>query len=59
VLLEIGRWIAANGIDGPGEHRAARDLLLRRPPRFITGSSGLAQDGAKRTDVASGARRLE
>ena len=55
VLLEIGRWIAANGIDGPGEHRAARDLLLRRPPRFITGSSGLAQDGAKRTDVASGA----
>jgi predicted RecB family nuclease len=55
VLLEIGRWIAANGIDGPGEHRAARDLLLRRPPRFITGSSGLAQDAAKRTDVVSGA----
>ncbi len=46
VLLEIGRWIAANGIDAPGEHRAARDLLLRRPPRFIAGSSGLVQDAA-------------
>jgi len=42
VLLEIGRWIVANGIDGPGEHRAARDLLLRRAPRFITGARGLA-----------------
>ena len=42
VLLEIGRWIAANGVDAPGEHRAARDLLLRRPPRFVGGSRGLA-----------------
>jgi predicted RecB family nuclease len=46
VLLEIGRWIAANGVDGPGEHRAARDLLLRRPPRFITGSRGFDPDAA-------------
>lgn len=46
VLLEIGRWIAANDIDASGEHRAARDLLLRRPPRFIAGSRGLAQPGA-------------
>jgi predicted RecB family nuclease len=44
VLLEIGRFIVANGVDGPGEHRAARDLLLRRPPRFIAGSRGLEQD---------------
>jgi uncharacterized protein len=41
VLLEIGRWIAAHGVDAPGEHRAARDLLLRRPPRLVDGSSGL------------------
>ena len=32
-LFEIGEWVAADAIDGPGPHRAARDLLLRRPPR--------------------------
>src|SRR5262245_42244481 len=41
VLLELGRWIAANGVDEPGPHRAARDLLLKRPPRLVTGSRGL------------------
>jgi predicted RecB family nuclease len=41
VLLEIGRWIAAHGVDAPGEHRAARDLLLKRPPRLVQGSVGL------------------
>ena len=42
VLLEIGRWIAAHGVDAPaGAHRAARDLLLRRPPRLVPGSVGL------------------
>ena len=47
VLLEIGRWIAANGVDAPGEHRAARDLLLRRPPRLVRGSRGLAAESAR------------
>jgi uncharacterized protein len=42
VLLEIGRWIAEHGVDAPGEHRAARDLLLRNPPRFVSGSRGLS-----------------
>jgi uncharacterized protein len=48
VLLEIGRWIVANGVDAPGEHRAARDLLLKRPPRLVNGSAGLrrTEDGA-------------
>jgi uncharacterized protein len=32
-LIEIGEWVAANGIDGEGPYRAARDLLLSRPPR--------------------------
>ncbi|HEY8518718.1 MAG TPA: TM0106 family RecB-like putative nuclease [Gammaproteobacteria bacterium] len=33
-LLELGRFIAAHGADAPGmEYRAARDLLLRLPPR--------------------------
>jgi uncharacterized protein len=52
VLLEIGRWIAANGADAPGPHRAARDLLLRRPPRFVRGARGLGSAAA--AEVAPG-----
>ena len=48
VLLEIGRWIAANGVDAAGPHRAARDLLLRRPPRLVRGSRGLAAEQRRR-----------
>jgi predicted RecB family nuclease len=44
VLLQIGRWIAANGVDAHGEHRAARDLLLKRPPRFVRGARGLVPE---------------
>ena len=51
VLLELGRWIAANGADAPGPHRAARDLLLKRPPRLVPGSRGLtAADESEPTD---------
>jgi uncharacterized protein len=32
-LLELGEWVAEHGIDSEGPWRAARDLLLRRPPR--------------------------
>ena len=32
-LERIGEWVAAHGISGPGRYRAARDLLLHRPPR--------------------------
>ncbi len=32
-LVAIGEWVAANGIDSGGPYRAARDLLLGRPPR--------------------------
>jgi uncharacterized protein len=42
VLLELGRFIAAHGPDADGLYRAARDLLLRRPPRLVRGSRGLA-----------------
>lgn len=41
-LLELGRWIAAHGIDAPGSWRAARDLIQRLPPRLTPGSKGLA-----------------
>ncbi|MGD0249202.1 MAG: TM0106 family RecB-like putative nuclease, partial [Candidatus Limnocylindrales bacterium] len=36
-LLRIGEWVADNGMDGPGEYSAARELLLRRPPRIGAG----------------------
>ncbi|HYN70488.1 MAG TPA: TM0106 family RecB-like putative nuclease [Candidatus Eisenbacteria bacterium] len=32
-LLRTAEWVLANGLDAPGPRRAARDLLLRHPPR--------------------------
>ena len=32
-LLRLGEWVAEHGIDAPGDWRAGRDLILRRPPR--------------------------
>jgi len=32
-LFLLGEWVANNGIEGDGPFQAARDLLLRRPPR--------------------------
>jgi uncharacterized protein len=32
-LMRLGQWVAEHGISGPGPSRAARDLLLRQPPR--------------------------
>jgi predicted RecB family nuclease len=40
-LLALGRWVAEHGIDAPGPYRAARDLILRRPPRLAPGAGGL------------------
>ena len=54
-ILRLADWIAANGIDGPGDFRAARDLLLRNPPRLAGGQSLTA--GANETPVDA-ARRL-
>jgi predicted RecB family nuclease len=31
-LLRLGEWVVAHAIDAPGDHRAARNLLLARPP---------------------------
>jgi uncharacterized protein len=58
VLLEIGRWIAANGIDAPGEHRAARDLLLRAPPRFVAGARGLGGDEPRQAAASNEGARV-
>ncbi|MFZ5852781.1 MAG: TM0106 family RecB-like putative nuclease [Actinomycetota bacterium] len=38
----LGTWVAEHGIDGAGAHRAARDLLLRCPPRILGGFRPLA-----------------
>ncbi len=40
-LLHLGEWVAQHGIDSPlPDHRAARDLLLRRRPRLADGTGG-------------------
>jgi predicted RecB family nuclease len=33
-LLQLASWVAENGINGQGDFQAARDLLLRKPPRL-------------------------
>jgi uncharacterized protein len=38
-ILRLADWIVANGIDSPGDYRAARDLLLRKPPRLTAGNA--------------------
>lgn len=32
-IMRLGEWVAEHGIDSDGPYRAARDLLLRKPPR--------------------------
>lgn len=61
-LLELGRFIAACGIDAPGkEHRAARDLLLRkgsqaRPPASRVAGQDAPGAAPVRGERADGAR---
>ncbi len=33
-LLRLAQWVLDHGIGSPGEYQSARDLLLRRHPRF-------------------------
>jgi len=33
-LVRVGEWVAANGIEQPGEFQAARDLMQRKAPRL-------------------------
>jgi len=54
-ILRLADWIVANGMDGPGDFRAARDLLLRNAPRLAGGQSRAA--GVNETPVDA-ARRL-
>jgi len=54
-LLRLGTWVAANGMDAPGEYRAGRDLLLRNPPRLAPVANELY---ALHADIVAEARRL-
>ena len=38
-LMRLGAWVADHGLTAPGRYRAARDLLLRLPPR-VDGHAG-------------------
>ncbi len=49
-LLRLGEWVAEHGITGDGPRRAARDLLLREPPR-----AGQPDGGAIRDEAADAA----
>jgi uncharacterized protein len=54
-LLALGRWVAGHGIDDAGAYRAARDLILRRPPRLVRGARGLG-NGAVEDELSSACR---
>lgn len=49
-LVRIGEHVAANGMEGDGRYRAARDLLMRMPPRI--GGQPIRQDGEPTLDAA-------
>lgn len=49
-LVRIGESVAANGMEGNGPYRAARDLLMRMPPRI--GDQPIQQDGEPTLDAA-------
>lgn len=49
-LVRIGEHVAANGMEGDGRYKAARDLLMRMPPRI--GGQPLLQDGESTLDAA-------
>ena len=48
-LVRIGEHVAANGMEGDGRYRAARDLLMRMPPRL--GGQPIRQDGESTLDA--------
>ncbi len=52
-LLDAGAWVEAHGIDAPGQHRAARDLLLRNPPRMRTPALGALRRSDELAEMAA------
>lgn len=50
-LVRLAEYVVANGIDGPGSHSAARDLLLRKAAVLSDGSH-FRLDGESTLDAA-------
>ena len=57
-LFRLGEWVAENGVDAAGPHRAARDLLLCCPPRLRSSSADDASLQKEGEQIAAAARRL-
>ena len=55
-LKWLTQWVVENGIDAAGPNQAARDLLMRRPPRV--GQSEGAPLAAEADNAQDAARRL-
>jgi predicted RecB family nuclease len=51
-LQRIARSTLDQGVDGPGAYRAARDLLLRLPPRLAVADAPLRAAGEKPVESA-------
>ena len=52
-VRRLAAWVIEHDIDAPGPHRAARDLLLRRPPRILGLVAGRPiAEGDDASDVA-------
>ena len=54
-LFRLGSWVDVNGVNTAGPYRAARDLLLRLPPRLAGDGSVLLGEGESTVD---GAKRI-
>jgi predicted RecB family nuclease len=54
-LLELARSVGERGVDGDGPYRAARDLLMKHPPRLV-GSAGGALRKSEEDVVAAAVR---
>lgn len=53
-LFALAEWVRDHGVDAPGLHRAARDLLLRRPPR-LSAPAGIAGSLRREGETAEAA----
>lgn len=52
-LMRLGQWVAENGISDPGSFQAARDLLLRQPPRVsLANLESMFDRNGKMTETA-------
>jgi uncharacterized protein len=56
-LWRLADAVIASGMSGPGPYRAARDLILRRPPRAVLQPDGAPLVRADETPLAA-ARRI-